>query len=453
VRQAKIGVDSNRHAAFQILAANRHHLRWFGAGFLLPLVGGFLAYSLTSVAPPSAIGSAPNSVLLQGLDTAAVTPSEPVTQPIGDIIELVVGRNDTLERIFRQARLNLDDLATIRNLPGMRTALDALKPGELITLTHIDGVLQKFTRRVSDTELLSVSREPDGFSAHLTETPLEVRTATAIGTIDTSLFNAARAAGMSSEIIMRMANDVFGWDIDFALDIQRDDRFTVIYERKYRDGDYLSDGQILAAEFVNEGRVYRAVRFQSTDGRIADYFTPDGKSMRKQFLRAPVDFKYISSNFNPHRLHPILNITRAHQGVDYSAPTGTPVKASGDGRVSLAGEKGGYGNAIILEHGGGISSLYGHLSRFAKETRVGAHVNQGDVIGYVGTSGSSTAPHLHYEYRINGVHKNPRTVSLPDAQPIPASYLSEFQLQSDIALAQLDRSKTTQVVAAPTRSN
>jgi murein DD-endopeptidase MepM/ murein hydrolase activator NlpD len=451
VRQARDSFNQAKSSALDSLATRRQHLRWFVAGFILPLFGGVLAsvltQSSTSTANTAAITTPPN----EPFDPSTLTLAAPISEPIGTIVEFVVGRNDTLERIFRRANFSLEDLATIRGLPGMREALDMLRPGELISLTHIDGVLQKLTRRLSETELLSVNREPEGFAARVVATPVETRTTTAQGTIETSLFNAARTAGMSPELIMRAANDIFGWDIDFALDIQNGDKFAVIYERKFRDGEYLGDGQILAAEFINDGRLFRAVRFQSADGMISDYFTPDGKSMRKQFLRAPVDFKYISSNFSFRRMHPILNIARAHQGVDYSAPTGTPVKASGDGRVTLAGAKGGYGNAIILEHGGGISSLYGHLSRFAGTTRVGARVKQGDIIGFVGTTGTSTAPHLHYEYRINGIHKNPRTVSLPDALPIPAGYLEEFRVHSDIALAQLDRSKTAQVVAAPTR--
>ena len=430
----------------------RHHVRWFLIGFLLPIAGGILAYSLTasnvSIAPAAPLTDTTQNIL----DPVPLTLPDLATPPVGDIIEFVVGRNDTMERIFRQAKLNLDDLAAIRNLPGLRDTLDSIKSGELITFTHIDGALQQLTRRVSATELLSIRRNSDGFSARVIDTPLDIRTTAARGVIESSLFNAARAAGMSSDVTMRMANDIFGWDIDFALDIRPGDSFNVIYERKYRNGEYLGDGQIIAAEFTNETRLYRAVRFQSADGEIADYFTPDGHSMHKQFLRAPVDFKYISSSFNLHRFHPILNIIRAHDGVDYAAPSGTPVKASGDGRVSLAGTKGGYGNAIILEHGGGISTLYGHLSRFAKNLRAGTRVKQGEIIGYVGATGLATAPHLHYEYRVNGVHKNPRTVSLPDAEPISSHYLAEFQAQSSAALAQLDRSKAAQVAALPSRA-
>jgi murein DD-endopeptidase MepM/ murein hydrolase activator NlpD len=267
--------------------------------------------------------------------------------------------------------------------------------------------------------------------------------------IESSLFASGRAAGLSSDLLLRLANDIFGWDIDFALDIQPDDTYTIVYEKKFRDGEYLNDGRILAAEFVNAGRTYRAVRFESADGRIADYFTPEGKSMRKQFLRAPVEFKYISSSFNPRRFHPVLNITRAHQGVDYAAPKGTPVKASGDGKVSFVGAKGGYGNAIILEHGGAVSTLYAHLSRFANGVRSGTRVKQGDVIGFVGSTGTATASHLHYEYRINGVHKNPRTVSLPDAHPIPFSYFAAFQSASDGPLSQLDRSNSERLAIVP----
>jgi murein DD-endopeptidase MepM/ murein hydrolase activator NlpD len=209
---------------------------------------------------------------------------------------------------------------------------------------------------------------------------------------------------------MRLANDIFGWKIDFALEIQPGDRFDIVYEQKYREGEYIGDGRILAAGFVNAGTTYRAVYFESSDGKIGGYFAPDGKSMRRQFLRAPLDFTRISSNFNPRRLHPILNTIRAHKGVDYAAPAGTIIKAAGDGRVSFIGTKGGYGRVVILEHGGGISTLYGHMSNFAKGLKNGHRVTQGQTIGYVGSTGAATGPHLHYEYRLNGVHQNSRRV-------------------------------------------
>src|SRR5690606_26901939 len=270
-------------------------------------------------------------------------------------------------------------------------------------------------------------------------TPIEIRQSFAHGTIESSLFVSARAAGVSPEIILKLANDSFGWDIDFALDIRTGDEFSVVYEQKYRDGTYIGDGRVLAAAFTNNGKTHRAIYFESADKAIADYFAPDGRSMRRQFLRAPLDFTRISSNFNPRRRHPILNTIRAHKGVDYAAPTGTAIKAAGDGRVDFVGTKGGYGRVVILEHGGGVSTLYGHMSRFAKDLRRGQRVKQGMTIGYVGSSGAATGPHLHYEYRVNGVHKNPRTVPLPDAAPIPDTYRAEFETRARQVLASLDR--------------
>ena len=359
--------------------------------------------------------------------------SPPFRSRIGQTVEFVVRRNDTLDRIFRQLKLNLTDLASIRELPGVQEQLDRLRPGDTIRLVHDEGLVQSLSRRISETEVLSVTRveEPAAaFAAEVVATPVEIRESRAQGTIDSSLFVAARAAGVSPEIILRLANDIFGWDIDFALDIQPGDRFNLIYEQKFRDGEYIGDGRILAADFVNDGTTHRAVYYESADGKIADYFTPDGRSMRRQFLRAPLDFTRISSNFDPRRRHPILNMIRAHKGVDYAAPTGTIIKAAGDGRVSFVGTKGGYGRVVILEHGGGISTLYGHMSRFARGLRDGNRVKQGMTIGYVGSSGAATGPHLHYEYRVNGMHKNPRTVSLPDAAPIPEGYLAEFRSRS-----------------------
>jgi murein DD-endopeptidase MepM/ murein hydrolase activator NlpD len=193
---------------------------------------------------------------------------------------------------------------------------------------------------------------------------------------------------------------------------------------------------VLAAEFVNQGRAHRAVWFESADGAVRGYFTPDGRGMRKAFLRAPLDFTRISSGFNPRRLHPISGKVRAHQGVDYAAPTGTPIWAAGDGRVQFAGAKGGYGNTVIIDHGRGVTTLYAHMSRFGKAGRSGRSVKQGEVIGYVGSTGASTGPHLHYEYRVNGQHKNPSTVPLPNTE-VPTRYAAEFRATAGAALAQL----------------
>lgn len=421
------------------------HARWFVSGLLLPLVGGAIAYVLAAREP---IGPAPPPLQADtlGLELSALQIEQvslPIAQPLGDTVEFVVRRNDTLDRIFRQLKLNLTDLASIRELPGVQERLDQLQVGDRIRLVHEEGLVQSLSRRISETEVLSVTRTGETasaeFAAEVVATPVEIRESRAQGTIDSSLFVAARAAGVSPEIILRLANDIFGWDIDFALDIQPGDRFSLIYQQKYRDGRYIGDGRILAADFVNAGTTHRAIYYESADGKVSDYFTPEGRSMRRQFLRAPLDFTRISSNFAPRRRHPILNMIRAHKGVDYAAPAGTIIKAAGEGRVSFVGTKGGYGRVVIIEHGGGISTLYGHMSRFAGGLRDGARVKQGMTIGYVGSSGAATGPHLHYEYRINGLHKNPRTVSLPDAAPISEAYIGEFKSRSAVSLARLDR--------------
>jgi murein DD-endopeptidase MepM/ murein hydrolase activator NlpD len=358
--------------------------------------------------------------------TAAPLPGPVVQQAsVASIIEIVVGRNDTLDAIFRRMSLNKSDLAAIRALPGIRQSLDFLKPGDAIKLTESDGDIKELTRKVSETQTLDVVRQTSGFEAKMIDNPVETRVRTAAAVIDSSLFQAAGAADISDAIALKLAN-VFAWDIDFVLDIREGDRFTAVYEQIYQDGKYLHDGEVLAAEFVNNGKVYRAVRFVSDSGS-AGYYSPAGLAMRKAFLRAPVDFTRVSSAFNPHRQHPILNLIRGHMGTDYAAPTGTPVHAAGDGRVSFAGRRGGYGNAIVLMHGGNVSTLYGHMSRFARNMHVGTHVQQGEVIGYVGMTGLATGPHLHYEYLTNGVHRNPQTVQLPGAEPLHAEALQRFR--------------------------
>ena len=341
-------------------------------------------------------------------------------------IEVVVSRNDTMDRLFRRFELNLSDLAELRGLPELRSQVDKLRPGELLKFMHRGGELIGLERKLSDSETLKVTRADDGFSTDVLENPLEIRTRTASATINSSLFQAAADAGLDERVAFDLA-DIFQYDIDFVLDIQSGDRFTVVYEEVFQDGERLRTGKVLAAKFVNEGREYRAVRYVDGGGQD-DYYTPDGRSLRKAFIRAPVQFSRISSRFNPSRRHPVLNTIRAHRGVDYAAPIGTPVRAAGDGRVRFVGRQGGYGNVIELEHGSGVVTVYGHLSRFASQLRRGQRVELGKVIGYVGKTGLATGPHLHYEYRIRGIHKNPQTVPLPDAQPIPAADLDRFMV-------------------------
>jgi len=352
-----------------------------------------------------------------------------------EFVAVTIGRDDTLDRVFRGLQLRISDLAELRNLPDVRHSLDMIRPGDVIQLTHLDGEIKSLTRRISETATLSVTRADRGFNANIVENPLEVEERMLSGTVDSSLYVAVNAAGGTDRLAVSLA-DVFKYDIDFVNSVQPGDRFMVAHEQQWQDGAFVRDGDILAAEFVNSGRTYRAVRYVSPDGRM-DYYTPDGRPVRKAFLRYPVDYGRISSGFSSARRHPVLNRVRAHRGIDFAAPTGTPIKAAGAGRVVSSGRNGGYGNAVVLAHGSGVTTLYGHMSRFAKGLSVGDRVRQGDVIGYVGMTGLASGPHVHYEYRVNGVHKNPARVTIPKADPIPANLMADFQSQTAPLLARL----------------
>jgi murein DD-endopeptidase MepM/ murein hydrolase activator NlpD len=367
------------------------------------------------------------------------------------MLDLLVNRGDTLEVLFRRNGLSLTDLAAMVALPDASRALKLLKPGDRLEISHLDGQVLSLRRELDEIKVLSIARQESGFAVDTIERDVDIRTTGAHGEIRTSLFEAGSDAGIADRTTMDMAG-IFEWDIDFIQDVRQGDTFTVIYEELWRDGVKLRDGEIVAAEFVNQGKSFRAARFRDDTGRTG-YFTPEGRSVRKAFIRAPLNFTRISSNFNPSRRHPVLNTIRAHRGVDYAAPTGTPVRAAGDGKVLFRGVQGGYGNTIILQHGGNITTLYGHLSRFGT-ARAGARVDQGDIIGYVGRSGLATGPHLHYEYRVNGAHRNPRTVSLPPADPIAPEQQTAFQAATDPLWRQLDSylsapTTTTQAAAHP----
>ena len=379
--------------------------------------------------PIAGTHSAPPSVQLAAVPTLAEARLALST------IDVIVTRNDTLDRIFRRLRLNLADLASLRAVPGLRAMLDSLRPGELLRFRHHEGELFGLERRLNESHTLKVSRDPSGLKADVLQDTLETRSRTVRGVIDHSLFEAVETAGAHDQIAVALA-DIFGWDIDFVLDVRSGDAFVVTYDEIWRDGTYLKDGPIQAAAFVNQGREFRAVRYTDPAG-AAHYYTPDGRSLYRAFLRAPVEFTRVSSHFNSARWHPLLHRIRAHQGVDYAAPVGTPVRAAGDGHIRFAGRRGGYGNVVEIEHTRSIVTVYGHLARFAHGTRVGEHVTQGTVIAYVGMSGLATGPHLHYEYRVNGVFRNPQTVVLPGADPIDPRWQADFLARSVPLLASL----------------
>jgi murein DD-endopeptidase MepM/ murein hydrolase activator NlpD len=323
-----------------------------------------------------------------------------------------------------------------------RSLLD-LKPGQVLRANAADGELLALDLEIDPLNKLEVRRDFDGYSALLHTRPTQTVQTQAAGVINSSLYMSAQQAGLSDRLILELA-EMFGWDIDFTQDLQPGDRFAVIYNELTLDGEKVRDGDILAAEFVNKGKILRAVRYTDPDGRVAVY-KPDGSSMRKAFSRNPLPVTRITSRFNPNRLHPIFKTVRPHRGVDYGAATGTPVRVTGDGQVAFAGRKGGYGNVVIVDHGRGNRTLYAHLSRFAPKMRVGQRVNQGQVIGYVGSTGWATGPHLHYEFQVNGQTKDPLTVALPNAQPLPDAYRRHFQTQTSNWVAKLDALATRRV--------
>ena len=422
----------------------------------MPLAGLVFVSTLTSTTPPAAPPEEPVITATDGSDYDVESPAElvyadtplvladAINPPPHQKLNLTIGRGDTLDKLFRKHDLDLGHLSEISKLDEARKRFRRLKPGDQFEITHDRGDLVSMYSNLSLTSALKIERAESGFKAEIVERPIEKRKRLAYGTIDSSLFQSAADAGLSDRVIMNIAG-IFAWDVDFVLDIRTGDNYYVQYEEIWQNGEYVMDGEIVAAEFNNNGRTYHAIRFIDDEGR-SDYFTPDGHSVRKAFLRAPVDFTRISSNFNPRRRHPILNTIRAHRGVDYAAPRGTPIKAAGDGKVIFRGVKGGYGNTIILQHGGNITTLYAHMSRFAG-ARIGGRVRQGQTIGYVGATGLATANHLHYEYRLNGVHRNPRTVKLPQANPIDQRYRQRFLATVEPIMQELEKFKNTQLAS------
>jgi murein DD-endopeptidase MepM/ murein hydrolase activator NlpD len=382
----------------------------------------------------AAAATAPAATPAPGRPAGA--PGLDAARPALTSLDVIVNRDDTLDRIFRRLKLNLADLASLRALPGLKDRLDSLHPGESLHLTHKDGELYSFERRLNDGETLEAVRGDDGLKASVVQNPLDTRTRTVGGRIYSSLFEAVEQAGAHDQTAVALA-DIFGWDIDFVLEVRPGDSFVVTYQEIWRDGHYLKDGPVLAASFVNQGREYRAVRYTDPSGTTS-YYSPDGRSMRRAFLRAPLEFTRVSSGFSTARMHPILNRIRAHKGVDYAAPIGTPVRAAGDGVIRFAGVMGGYGNMVEIQHSRSITTVYGHLSRFAHGIHPGTHVTQGTVIAFVGMTGLATGPHLHYEYRVDGVFKNPQTIALPSAAPIDPRYSADFRAHADALLAALD---------------
>jgi len=348
-----------------------------------------------------------------------------------------IQRGDTIGSLL--ARLQVTDPAAIAYLRAARhvRSLYQLVPGRTVrAVTTDDGELVKLRYLHGDGTELVVQKRGEDFFALEQALPTERRLLMSSGEIESSLFAATDAAGLSDGVAVQLA-DVFSSEVDFHRDLRPGDRFAVVYEAFYSNGEFVRSGRIMAAEFVNAGHAFRAVYYQNPQGR-GGYYTPDGKNMRKAFLRSPIEFSRISSGFSLSRFHPILNTWRAHRGVDYAAPMGTRVKATADGFVESLGRQTGYGNLIVLRHKNGYSTAYGHLSAYAKGLHLGQRVNQGDVIAYVGMTGLATGPHLHYEFRVNGVHRDPLRLAVPPGPPITAELRPAFEDDLRPLLEQLD---------------
>ncbi len=357
------------------------------------------------------------------------SPKEPVLE------EIKVKSGDSMAVIFHRLDLDASDLHQIMQLGSITKTLQHLQPGQIFKFDiNEENVLQKMIFERTKRESLHVIRDQEGFRAIPIELFLEKEMRFVSAPITSSLFETGMEIGLSDNMIMEMVG-IFGWDVDFAQDIRKDDHFNLIFEEHYLHDEKVGEGPIIAAEFTNQGRTYQAIRYTDERGR-SQYYTPQGLSMRKAFLRTPVDFRRISSRFG-RRHHPILNRMRLHKGVDYAAPRGTPIKAAGDGRVIFRGTKGGYGRTVIIQHGGKYSTLYAHMSRYRRGVYANKRVRQGQIIGYVGKSGSATGYHLHYEFRVHGRHRNPLTVRLPNAAPINKKYKEDFLYHSQKILAQL----------------
>jgi murein DD-endopeptidase MepM/ murein hydrolase activator NlpD len=393
--------------------------------------GQALAIVVLGLAGVAAFGITPDTTL----DTLAVR-SITRTLPLPALVKTDEGadrywreerveRGDTIGSLLARARV-ADPAAMefLRTDPSAR-ALYQLRPGRpLYVATDDEGRLAGLRFLAGNGELLTIARVGDGYVASRAAPPDHTRLTLRGGTIESSLFAAADDAGLPDAITLALA-DVFGGDIDFYHDLRRGDRFAVVYETRYVDGEPAGTGRILAAEFVNNGVTLRAFLWHTPDGG-SGYYNEDGRSSLKAFLRSPMEFSRITSGFTMARLHPVLHSMRAHKGTDFAAPIGTPVRVTAEGVVEFAGQQNGYGNVVIVKHDGRYSTVYAHLSRFAAGLRSGSRVHQGDTIGYVGQTGWATGPHLHYELRVNGEARDPMTVALPVATPVPDDERAAF---------------------------
>lgn len=356
----------------------------------------------------------------------------------GDSWQIVrIERGQTLGAVFEDLDLPASAMHRVLDAAGNdKSLLTRLKPGtELAFDLPVSGELRTFRYDRDDSHRVELALGGDKVTENVIVRPTEMRTVVISGKVGKSLFRSARKLGLSGGNINTLTDEIFKYDIDFNEDVGANDRFSVVVEQTWREGELLRTGPVLAATFTTGGKLHTGFRFER-NGK-SEYFTGDGRPLKKSFIRMPIPYARLTSNFGTRR-HPVLGRTRMHKGVDYAARTGTPIMAAGDARVKSAGWQGGYGNAVVLDHGRGYTTLYGHMSRIGK-IRPGQRIAQGTVIGYVGSTGMSTGPHLHYEFRVNGVHRNPLSITMPPPEPLSGAALAQFRAQTSVALARIQK--------------
>jgi murein DD-endopeptidase MepM/ murein hydrolase activator NlpD len=409
-----------------------------GVAVVLPFIGVVAAFG---IAPDTVTDPVPRRQVVQELALPG-PPDE--AEDAGYWREERIRRGDSLAALL--GRLDVDDPGALRALRSARSArtLYQLVPGRTIHVqSTAEGELLELRYSVNG-RVLHVERQDDSLVIGEEPVRLESRVLMASSEIETSLFAATDAAGLPDAIAVQMA-DIFSTDIDFHRDLRRGDHFSVVYEMHYDHGEPVRAGRVLAAEFINVGKLYRAIYYER-DGKTGGYYTPDGRNIRKAYLRSPLEFSRITSGFSNSRFHPVLRQWRAHKGIDYAAATGSRVKATGDGMVEFAGRDGSYGNLVVLRHQSKTTTWYGHLSGFAGGIQRGARVSQSQVIGYVGATGLATGPHLHYEFRINDVHQNPLRVVIPAAPPLSPEQMPAFQAAAEPLVQSLRLLRSTNLV-------
>jgi len=417
----------------------------------------------------SAVGSTPSKNIpgleIQGTETQATPIAVPAVETIIQAVaaipepakakahkpaapqwkEFTVQNGDSLSILFKRAGLNDRSIYELFSDAKDAKNLRSIRPGQKMSFLVKDGQLQGLSYVIDELNSLNFTRSTKGFTGEQIALKPDIKYAFRQASIDSSLYMAGKRAGMPSNLTMELAN-IFGWDIDFALDIKKGDSFKVMYEEQFLKGKKIGTGKIMAAEFTNAGKTFKAVRYTDKQGS-SNYYTPDGRGMHKAFLRTPIEFARITSHFSLNRKHPVLHIIRAHKGTDYAATRGTPIRATGNGKVSFAGVKNGFGNTVVIQHGQGIETLYAHMHGFAKGMRSGSRVTQGDIIGYVGATGLASAPHLHYEFHVNGQVRNPVTVPLPKSIGIDKTELARFNETTRPLIAKLDQYKPSSRLA------